>query len=634
MLKRFRIALFVMLDIFIFTASFVFAMLLRFDFKLNGQIYNARKEAIFIIAILSLSMILFNIYKSLWIYTSINELVRVFFALFIPTFLLFIINYFVYPKNIPQSVIIMIFILSYMGVAGSRVLYRIMRMRKSYIFVKQHCSKKVLIIGAGHAGRMLLNEIRINNSLSYKIVGFLDDNVNKFGRNINGVKIMGKSKDVIDVVTKNSIDLIIFAIPSMPLDKQREILNLCSETAAEVKTLPPISNWMTDSSALNQMKEIEIADLLGREPVELDEQGVNEYLKDKVVLVTGGGGSIGSELVRQLVAYDTKKVVVVDIYENTSYELEREIKFLASRIDPTTSDIEVYISSVRDFDQMEKLFKEIQPDIIFHAAAHKHVPLMERTPEEAIKNNIFGTFNVASLAQKYNAERFILISTDKAVRPTNVMGATKRFAEMIVQGFGNDNTSKTKFSCVRFGNVLGSNGSVIPIFKEQIKRGGPVTVTDPNIIRYFMTIPEASALVIQAGLYANQGKIFVLDMGEPIKILNLAEKIIRLSGYIPYEDIKIEFLGLRPGEKMYEELLVDNVNQETTPCKKIFIEDAETHSLEEIKRYIEELKAIISENKPVDFKKILQQYVDTYLPEGVQKINIGQSADYQQREVT
>jgi FlaA1/EpsC-like NDP-sugar epimerase len=389
---------------------------------------------------------------------------------------------------------------------------------------------------------------------------------------------------------------------------------------------------MTDSGALTQMKEVEIADLLGREPVELDEQGVNEYLKDKVILVTGGGGSIGSELVRQLVSYDTKKVVVVDIYENTSYELEREINFIASQVDPTTSDIEVYISSVRDFDQMENLFKTIKPDIIFHAAAHKHVPLMERTPQEAIKNNIFGTSNVATLAQKYNAERFILISTDKAVRPTNVMGATKRFAEMIVQGFGNDVNNKTKFSCVRFGNVLGSNGSVIPIFTEQIKKGGPVTVTDPNIIRYFMTIPEASSLVIQAGLYANKGEIFVLDMGEPIKILNLAEKIIRLSGYIPYKDIKIEFLGLRPGEKMYEELLVDNVNQETTPCKKIFIEDADSYSLEETRRYIEELKAIISDTEPVDFKKILQQYVDTYLPEGVQKIEIGQGADYQQRE--
>jgi len=632
MLKRFRTALFVMLDVFIFTASFFAAMLLRFDFKLDGQLYNKR-EAIFIIAILSLSMILFKIYKSLWIYTSINELVRVFVALFIPSFLLFTTNYFVSPRNIPQSVIIMIFISSYMGVAGSRVLCRIMRMRKSYIFAKEKYSKQVLIIGAGDAGRMLLNEIRMNNSLSYKIVGFLDDNKYKFGRNINGVKIMGKSKDVIDIVKENKINLIIFAIPSMPLAQQRKILNLCSETTAEVKTLPPISNWMRDSNALNQMKEVEIADLLGREPVELDEQGVNVYLKNKVVLVTGGGGSIGSELVRQLVAYDTKKVVVVDIYENTAYELEREINFLAANIDKTTSDIEVYISSVRDFDQMEKLFKEIQPDIVFHAAAHKHVPLMERTPQEAIKNNIFGTFNVASLAQKYNTERFILISTDKAVRPTNVMGATKRFAEMIVQGFGNDINNKTKFSCVRFGNVLGSNGSVIPLFKEQIRKGGPVTVTDAKIIRYFMTIPEASSLVIQAGLYADQGKIFVLDMGEPIKILKLAEKIIRLSGYIPYKDIKIEFLGLRPGEKMYEELLVDNVNQEKTPCKKIFIEDAETHSLEEIKVYIEELKPIISDTEPVDFKKILQQYVDTYLPEGVHKIELGQGADYQQREV-
>jgi FlaA1/EpsC-like NDP-sugar epimerase len=506
-------------------------------------------------------------------------------------------------------------------------------MRKSYLFVKEKCSKQVLIIGAGHAGRMLLNEIRMNNSLSYKIVGFLDDNKNKFGRNINGVNIMGKSKDVINIVNDNKINLIIFAIPSMPIAQKREILNLCSETAAEIKTLPPISNWMTDSSALNQMKEIDIADLLGREAVELDKKGVNDYLKDKVVLVTGGGGSIGSELVRQLVAYDTRKVVIIDMYENTSYELEREINFLASQIDPTTSDIEVYISSVRDFNQMDRLFKQIQPDIIFHAAAHKHVPLMERTPGEAIKNNVFGTFNVATLAQKYNVGRFILISTDKAVRPTNVMGATKRFAEMIVQGFGNDINNKTKFSCVRFGNVLGSHGSVIPIFKEQIKKGGPVTVTDAKIIRYFMTIPEASSLVIQAGLYAEQGKIFVLDMGEPIKILTLAEKIIRLSGYIPYEEIKIEFLGLRPGEKMYEELLVGSVSQETTPCNKIFIEDAGSHSLEEIKVYIEELKAIISENKSVDFKEILKHYVDTYLSEDIHKIKIGEGADYQQREV-
>jgi len=631
MLKRFRIALFVLLDICIFSFSFIFAMLLRFDFNLNGQVKSSYREAFCIVAILSLSMVVLKIYKSLWIYTSINELVRVFFALFIPSTVLFILNYFLSPRTIPQSVVILVFILSYMGVAGSRILYRILRMRKSYLFQKEKCSKRVLIIGAGDAGRMLLNEIRMNSSLSYRIVGFLDDNTNKFGRNINGIKIVGKSNEVIDVVKKNNIDLIIFAIPSMPLDQQREILNLCSETTVEVKTLPPISNWMTDSSALNQMKEVDIADLLGRESVELDKDGVNEYLKDKVVMVTGGGGSIGSELVRQLVAYDTKKVVIVDIYENTAYELEREIDYLKSHVDKTTSDIDVYISSVRDYEQMEKLFKEIKPDIVFHAAAHKHVPLMEKTPQEAIKNNIFGTFNVATLASKYNTEKFILISTDKAVRPTNVMGATKRFAEMIIQGFSNDDSNKTKFSCVRFGNVLGSNGSVIPLFKEQIKKGGPVTVTDANIIRYFMTIPEASALVIQAGLYANKGEIFVLDMGEPVKILHLAEKIIRLSGYIPYEDIKIEFLGLRPGEKMYEEILVDNINQHKTPCRKIFIEDADTHSLEEIKEYINQLKDIISNPESVDFKKVLQKYVDTYLPDGLQKIKIGKVADYQQR---
>ncbi|MDA3798272.1 MAG: nucleoside-diphosphate sugar epimerase/dehydratase [Kiritimatiellae bacterium] len=631
MLKRFRIALFVMLDILIFALAFISAMLLRFEFKLDNQLQQTYEEAIMIVAIMSLSMVLLKIYKSLWIYTSINELMRIFVAIGVPSFILFIVNSFLPTRQVPQSVIIMMFILSYMGVGGSRVLYRILRMRKSYIFAKNKCLKNVLIIGAGDAGRMLLNEIRMNNSLSYKIVGFLDDNKNKFGRNINGIKIVGESKDVVEITKKHSVDLIIFAIPSMDPKEQREILNLCSETKVEVKTLPPISNWMTDASALTQMKEVDIADLLGREQVELDKQGVNDYLRDKVVLVTGGGGSIGSELVRQLVAYDTKKVVVVDIYENTTYELEREISHLATQVDPSTTDIEVYISSVRDYAQMEKLFKKIKPDIIFHAAAHKHVPLMERTPQEAIKNNIFGTFNVAKLAKKYEAERFILISTDKAVRPTNVMGATKRFAEMIIQAHGNEQNCKTKFSCVRFGNVLGSNGSVIPLFKEQIKKGGPVTVTDANIIRYFMTIPEAASLVIQAGLYANQGEIFVLDMGEPVKIINLAEKIIRLSGYTPYEEIKIEFLGLRPGEKMYEELLVDKVDQQKTPCKKIFIEERESHSMANILSYIEELSEIIQNDEHIDYKEILKKHVDTYLPEGLKNIKLGKGADYAQR---
>lgn len=435
--------------------------------------------------------------------------------------------------------------------------------------------ERTLIVGAGQAAKMILTDIsnahndENNPSRNILPVCMVDDDVSKRDTKLMGIEVVGTTKDIPRICKEYKIKLILFAIPSCTEEERKSIMKLCSQTECKIKMVPYLSQLLFDDDKpqlLNQVKDIKIEDLLGREPITFDKSEIRKFIENKVCMVTGGGGSIGSELVRQVAKYAPKKIIIVDIYENNAYDIQQELKLEFE----SALDLETLIASVRDYDKMECIFKEYKPQVVFHAAAHKHVPLMETSPAEAVKNNIFGTWNMVTLAEKYDTEKFVMISTDKAVNPTNVMGATKRCCEMIVQ-YKSQSGSKTEFVTTRFGNVLGSNGSVIPLFRRQIEAGKPVTVTHPDIIRYFMTIPEAVSLVLQAGAMASGGEIFVLDMGDPVKITTLAENLIRMYGKVPYKDVEIRFTGLRPGEKLFEELLMDEEGLKSTANKKIFI---------------------------------------------------------------
>lgn len=431
-------------------------------------------------------------------------------------------------------------------------------------FLEKSIPPRVMIIGAGKAGTLILKEMKASEKVHGYPVCMIDDDKDKQGRVIDGVSIMGSRKDIARLVREKEIDEIYVAIPTASPEDIRDILKICQGTGCQVKILPGVYQLMNGEVTISRLRKVEIEDLLGREPVNVNLDEIMGYVKGKVVLVTGGGGSIGSELCRQLAGHKVKQLIIFDIYENNAYEIQQELKRKYPHL-----DMVVLIGSVRNTNRLDYLFRTYRPDIVYHAAAHKHVPLMEDSPNEAIKNNVLGTYKTARAAIKYKAQRFILISTDKAVNPTNIMGASKRLCEMVVQM--SNQKSSTEFVAVRFGNVLGSNGSVIPLFKQQIESGGPVTVTHKDIIRYFMTIPEAVSLVIQAGAYAKGGEIFVLNMGNPVRILDMAENLIRLSGYEPYKDIDICFTGLRPGEKLYEELLMDEEGLQKTVNDRIFI---------------------------------------------------------------
>lgn len=424
--------------------------------------------------------------------------------------------------------------------------------------------KKVLIIGAGSAGSMILKEIQTTNKLKYNVVGFVDDDKNKSGTYISGIKVFGPTENIKAYADATDADMIIIAIPTASSQETKRISRLCLETRCETKILPGIYQILDDEVSVSRLRDVDVQDLLGRDPINLNVDEIMGYIKDEVVLVTGGGGSIGSELCRQIASHEPKQLIILDIYENNAYEIEQELKRKHPKLNLLT-----LIASVRDSVKMDDVFRTHRPTIVFHAAAHKHVPLMETSPNEAVKNNIIGTYKVAKCADRYNVKRFVQISTDKAVNPTNIMGATKRVCEMIIQAFAKK--SSTRFVAVRFGNVLGSNGSVIPLFKKQIAEGGPVTLTHKDIIRYFMTIPEAVSLVLQAGAYAEGGEIFVLDMGEQVKIYDLACNLIRLSGYEPEKDIEIKITGLRPGEKLYEERLMAEEGMKRTANDRISI---------------------------------------------------------------
>lgn len=499
------------------------------------------------------------------------------------------------------------------------LVFRLM-FKKTFLFLtvagKQSGEQRTLIVGAGKAARMILSEIDAakydndNPSAEIEPVGLVDDDPGKIHARINGVKVLGTTKEIPEIVDELSIEQIIFAIPSCDEKDRKRILEICSRTKCRIKVIPFLGNLLFDddhTELIEQATDIKIEDLLGREPITFDKSNIKDLIKDKVCMVTGGGGSIGSELVRQIAKYSPKQVIIVDIYENNAYEVQQEL--LMEHGD--TLNVETIISSVRDYDKMEKIFKEFRPNLVFHAAAHKHVPLMEVVPEEAVKNNIFGTFNVATLAELYKADKFVMISTDKAVNPTNVMGCTKRVCEMIIQ-YKAQYSTHTEFVTTRFGNVLGSNGSVIPLFRHQIESGKPVTVTHPDIIRYFMTIPEAVSLVLEAGSMASGGEIFVLDMGEPVKIVSLAENLIRMYGKVPYKDVEIKFTGLRPGEKLYEELLMDEEGLEKTSNKKIFIGNQISIEPKELLRQLDEIEKYANNNDSEKVVEKLAEMVPTF----------------------
>jgi len=571
--------------------SYFFGLWIRFDFKFTyipTRYLNVYYKFIIPYAILCIVIYWFlKLYKSIWRFASYNELINITIATIICGFL----NYFLtrlFGARMPSSYHVVGFIMQAFFTAVIRFAYRFALLLKR----QQRNSKNannVMLIGAGDAGLTILRDVNKNVESNSKVVCIIDDNTNKLGRYIDGVPVVGGRDDILKNVEKYNISQIYYAIPSSTNAQKRDILNICRETNCEIKVLPGIQQIVKGDVSVSMMKSVAIEDLLGRDVVKVNNEEIYDFINGKVILITGGGGSIGSELCRQIVKHNPKQLIIFDIYENNAYDIEQELK----RNYPDLN-IKVLIGSVRDSKRIDNVFNTYKPNIIYHAAAHKHVPLMEASPCEAIKNNTIGTFKVAYAAVKYGADRFVLISTDKAVNPTNIMGASKRMCEMVIQTFAklikNKQTyklaivedcfseisaknlkGKTEFVAVRFGNVLGSNGSVIPLFKKQIEAGGPVTVTHPDIIRYFMTIPEAVSLVIQAGVYANGGEIFILDMGEPVKIDTLARNLIKLSGFKPDEDIKIIYTGLRPGEKLYEEKLMDEEGNTTTDNDLIFV---------------------------------------------------------------
>lgn len=467
--------------------------------------------------------------------------------------------------------------------------------------------RRLMIVGGGEGAATVLSELAKSPENEYVPICLVDDDPEKIGRRIGGVKIEGSTYDIPEICEREDIEVILFTISQINLTDKKRILDICAKTHLEVKIIPNVYGLIKDgASVTSKIRQVEVEDLLGREPIVFDTEKYGAYITGQTVLVTGGGGSIGSELCRQIAKLSPKKLIILDIYENNAYEIQQEL----IRQYHEKLNLDTQIASVRDKRKLDYLFSQNKIDVIFHAAAHKHVPLMETTPEEAVKNNVFGTLNLVLLADKYHVKKFVQISTDKAVNPTNIMGATKRICEMIVQTM--DKQSETKFVAVRFGNVLGSNGSVIPLFKEQIREGGPVTVTHPDIIRFFMTIPEAVSLVLTAGGLAKGGEIFILDMGEPVKILTLAENLIRLSGFKPYEDIPIEFTGLRPGEKLYEEILLNEEGMKKTANKKIFIGKPIELDTEKFHEKLIELKKVALKNDKDGIDKLIAEIVPTF----------------------
>lgn len=592
-------------DIIIVALSYFLTFLLRLDafesvnyFAKNFGAVSA--SAMFFVVVLYI----FGIYTTMWIHSGTKDYIRAANACVTSSVFSAVASIFIFKLHYKYAICAVVcatlgVVISRMGVRAVYNLYR-ERMRG------EGNRKRLMIVGAGSSASILMKDVFNNENLQYKAVCLVDDAPEKQRATLNGVRVLGKRNDIPSLVRDMSIDEIVIAMPSATPQDRRDVIEICNETGCKVKTLPSIDQIIDDENLHKKLRDVEIEDLLAREPIKLDNNEIGNYITDKTILVTGGGGSIGSELCRQIMKFRPGKLIILDIYENNAYDLQMELNRKFADNKP-----EVVIASVRDMARIDDIFRKYRPYIVFHAAAHKHVPLMEDSPGEAIKNNVIGTYNVVKCADKYNVKRFVMISTDKAVNPTNVMGATKRICEMIVQAA--QKSSETEFVAVRFGNVLGSNGSVIPLFKRQIKEGGPITVTDKRITRFFMTIPEAAQLVLQAASYAKGGEIFVLDMGEPVKIYDLAKNLIRLSGYTPDEDIKIEVCGLRPGEKLYEELLMDEEGLTNTSHNKIFIGKQIEVNEQEIKAMVKELSEAAESDDVEKIKDAVAKAVPTYV---------------------
>lgn len=560
------------------------------------------------VAINETFLLLFRCYDSLWKCGGEREVASIFVACFCAVLPSAAIIALTHSKlNLAFYVVNVLMII--VAMVSVRVVYRTMRRLLMYMQVNQNApsSSRVLIVGAGKAGNMILRELFENPELKKLPVAVVDDDIHKIGKSVFGVPVLGTTEDISTIVERENIDEIIICIANINVKRKREIIDICKNTRAKLKTIPGIYEIIDGKVNVTKIRDVQIEDLLGREPVKINLSEMDDIIKNKIVMVTGGGGSIGSELCRQIAKYNPRQLIIVDIYENNAYDIQQEL----IRHYQEELNLKVLIASVRDEDKMNTIFENYRPEIVFHAAAHKHVPLMEDSPCEAIKNNVFGTLNVAKLSNKYKVEKFVLISTDKAVNPTNIMGATKRCCEMIIQSL--NKTSKTEFVAVRFGNVLGSNGSVVPLFKKQIEEGGPVTVTHEEVTRFFMTIPEAVSLVLQASAMAKGGEIFVLDMGEPVKIIDLARNLIKLSGYEPNVDINIKVTGLRPGEKLYEEVLMDEEGLTRTSNDQIRIGKPIKIDEVEFKRELNILKRVAENNQDEKVDIIMKSIVPTYV---------------------
>ncbi|MBR0156349.1 MAG: polysaccharide biosynthesis protein [Clostridia bacterium] len=568
----------------------------------NGSAFvqNAVKFAPFYTVIGIVIFAVFKLYTSLWEYASLDEAIRIVAACAVVDVISFVIMK-LFAMKMPMSFHFLNGILLAVLILLIRFSYRLLRRNWRHT---SRGAKRTLLIGAGRSGMMTLTDIQANKESDNRVVRIIDDDESKWGQYLLGVKIIGGRDKIVETAKKLNIEEIIIAIPSATNLQRREIIEICRETNCKLRILPSILQLANGEVSVSRLRDVQIEDLLGRDSVKVDLSDIMSYVSNSVILVTGGGGSIGSELCRQIASHAPETLIIFDIYENNAYEIQMELM----RKYPTL-DLVVLIGSVRDRERLDAVFEQYRPQYVFHAAAHKHVPLMETSPNEAIKNNVFGTLNVARAADKYSAKRMLLISTDKAVNPTNVMGASKRICEMIVQTMNNH--SETEYVAVRFGNVLGSNGSVIPLFRKQIEQGGPVTVTHKDIIRYFMTIPEAVSLVLQAGAYAKGGEIFVLDMGKPVRIDDLARNMIRLSGYEPDVDIHISYTGLRPGEKLFEELLMDEEGMVKTDNQLIYIGHPIEVNEQEFVAQLKKLQELCEKNSP-QIREMVKRIVKGY----------------------
>ena len=607
-----KIIIMIVLDVVGIVGSFFLAIWVRHDFSINDipeEKLTMFSETVFGWAVIAVIVFaIFKLYNRIWSYVSVDELFRIFLAYAV---LIAIGSLYFNLSGMREIMWLSYFalgvIFSFICTVLIRFSYRVIKTKVAEIEGKLDGVDKdnVLIIGAGEAGRTLVNEFRTSSYLGKnRVCCMIDDDHSKIGKTMLGIPVAGDRNYIPEAVKKYNINKIIFAIPSISPKEKKEILDICSRTACKVQVVPGMYQLLTDEVTVSKLRKVDVVDLLGRDPIKVNTEEIIGYVSNKVIMVTGGGGSIGSELCRQIAKSNPKTLIVFDIYENNAYAIQQELQRAYPNLNLVT-----LIGSVRNTARLDKVLGEYKPDIVFHAAAHKHVPLMEESPNEAIKNNVFGTYKMAKAAAKYGVKKFVLISTDKAVNPTNIMGASKRLCEMVVQMMNRE--SKTEFVAVRFGNVLGSNGSVIPLFKKQIEEGGPVTVTHPEIIRYFMTIPEAVSLVLQAGYYAKGGEIFVLDMGDPVKIDTMARNLIKLSGYEPDVDIKITYTGLRPGEKLYEELLMDEEGLQETENRLIHIGKPIEMDDEKFKEQLLRLEEAYK-SETDDMKQLVAEIVPTY----------------------